>query len=463
MKNIFFISWIILLSFHEGFAQIIVKELLCENRHNPSGIDIITPRFSWQLESGQRNIMQTAYEIRVGNRFANTVLWNSGKQSGSQSVFVPYGGSALQSATQYFWQVRVWDNRGNLSAWSEKAYWQTGMLNQNEWKAKWIESTSAGDTVNGPALLFRKLFTVRKKIVSATAFVTAHGMYEAFINGQRIGDAILTPGWTSYLKRLQYQAYDLTGKLKNGENVLAMNVGSGWYRTPLAWNNNKNLYGKKIGVLVQVNIIYSDGTLDQIISDNSWKTSDSGPIRASEIYDGETYDARLEKPGWNAPGYNDQDWQHVVENDYPKSNLLATYNEPVRTHESFKALRIFTTPKGERVIDFGQNLVGWETILIKGKRGDTITIDHAEVLDKQGNFYTENLRAAKSRNIYVLNGDDGEVLSPHFTFHGFRFIRIKGLEGDLSAANISATTLYSDMDANRPVQLFQSYAESVTA
>jgi alpha-L-rhamnosidase len=445
MKKLLVTLWSILLLFHLGFAQIKVNGLLVENRHNPSGIDIPYPRFSWRLESDQRNEMQTAYEIRVGYQASNAEIWNSGKKSGSQSVYIPYSGGALQSASQYYWQVRVWDNKGNGSRWSEKAFWQTGLLNTSDWKAKWIESSSVADTVNGPALLFRKQFNVKKKIVSATAFITAHGMYEAFINGQKIGDAFLTPGWTSYQKRLQYQVYDLTEKLKNGDNVFGVNVGSGWYRTPLAWNNNRNLYGRKIGVLVQVNIIYTDGTREQVISDNSWKTSDSGPIRASEIYNGETYDARLEKPGWNAPGYNDQDWQKVVENDYPKTNLLATYNEPVRMHESFKALRIFTTPRGERVIDFGQNLVGWETILVKGKLGDTITIDHAEVLDKEGNFYTDNLRAAKSRNIYVLNGNNTESLSPHFTFHGFRFIRVNGLKGEISAANISAITLYSDM------------------
>ncbi len=210
-----------------------------------------------------------------------------------------------------------------------------------------------------------------------------------------------------------------------------MNIGSGWYRTNLAWNNNRNIYGKKIGLLAQMEIQYEDGSWETIISDGSWKTSDQGPVRSSEIYNGETYDARKEMTGWNDTGYNDQEWQKVIEKEYPKNNLIATYNEPVRMHETFKPVRVFKTPKGEQVIDFGQNLVGQEIIVVEGKPGDTIIVDHAEVLDKEGNFYTDNLRAAKSENIYILKGKDEELFRPHFTFHGFRYIRIKGFKGKI--------------------------------
>ncbi len=216
-----------------------------------------------------------------------------------------------------------------------------GLLQTSDWKAKWIESTSDADTVNGPALLFRKEFTSEKKIVSATAFITTHGMYDAYINGQKLGDAFLTPGWTSYNKRLQYQVYDVTKFIKNGKNVLAVNIGSGWYRTSLAWNNNKNIYGKKIGLLAQLEIRYTDGSRETIISDGSWKTSDQGPIRSSEIYNGETYDARKEMTGWNDVSYNDQSWQKVIEKEYPKNNLIATYNEPVTMHETFQTCPCF--------------------------------------------------------------------------------------------------------------------------
>ncbi len=459
------ISAILLILF--GHAQVSVGNLRCEDRINPLGLDVLNPRFSWQLVPDQRNLEQTGYEIRVGYKSGRTDQLATWKVMSSQSLYVPYTGKSLESGTAYYWQVRVWDNKGRVSGWSEKAYWQMGLLQTSDWKAKWIESTSDADSVNGPALLFRKEFTSDKKIVSATAFITVHGMYEAYINGQKMGDAFLTPGWTSYNKRLQYQVYDVTKLVKTGNNVLAVNIGSGWYRTSLAWNNNKNIYGRKIGLLEQLEIIYSDGSRVTIISDGSWKTSDQGPIRSSEIYNGETYDARKEIDGWDGTGYNDQAWQNVIEKEYPKNNLIATYNEPVRMHETFKAVRVFKTPKGEQVVDFGQNLVGWERFVLTGKPGDTITIDHAEVLDKDGNFYTDNLRAAKSENIYILKENEG-AFWPHFTFHGFRYIRIKGFKGEIRIDSIDkkqrdvidfgtgpktnylyvgAVTLYSDMEA----------------
>jgi alpha-L-rhamnosidase len=466
MKKNFSFLIAVILFINTGYAQVVIKNLRCENRINPTGIDIRNPRFSWQMISDQRGLEQTAYEIRVGYKSGKSEFWNSGKIMNAQSVFVPYAGNALQSGVPYYWQVRISDNKGKTSAWSEKAYWQMGLLQPADWKAKWIESTSDADTVNGPALLFRKEFISNKKISSATVFITTHGMYNAFVNGHKMGDAFLTPGWTSYNKRLQYQVYDVTKFIDNGKNVIGVHIGSGWYRTSLAWNNNKNIYGKKIGLLAQLEIRYTDGSSEMIFSDGTWKTSDQGPIRSSEIYNGETYDARKEMNGWDKPGYDDRDWRKVTENEYPKNILTATYNEPVRMHETFQPVRVFKTPKGEQVVDFGQNLVGWESIMIKGKSGDTITLDHAEVLDKEGNFYTDNLRAAKSENIYILKGKNGdELLMPHFTFHGFRYIRVKGFTGEilpmklspdgqgiLSTSNtkpimhIEAVTLYSDMD-----------------
>jgi alpha-L-rhamnosidase len=468
MKKILFSSLYALVLTGSCFGQVSVKNLRCEDRVNPLGIDMLNPRFSWQLVSDNRNILQTAYEVRVSVGSDKKIFWSSGKQTGSQSVFVPYQGTDLHSAETYTWQVRVWDNQGKVSNWSEKAFWQMGLLQTSDWNAKWIESGLPSDTVNGPALLFRKQFATGKKIKSATAFITVHGMYEAFINGKKLGDAFLTPGWTSYHKRLQYQVYDVTSMMEKGENAIGVMIGSGWYRTALAWNDNKNIYGKKLGLLFQLEIKYDDGSKEKIVSDGNWKTSDEGPIRVSEIYNGETYDARKEIKGWNELGFNDQSWQIVVEKNYLLNNLIGTYGEPVKKHERFNSARIFKTPKGEQVIDFGQNLVGWEQIIVNGKPGDTITVDHAEVLDKEGNFYTDNLRAAKSRNVYILKGKEKEVLTPHFTFHGYRYIRLKGFNGRIISGDlgenkygktevdngppqpymlISSVTLYTDMAA----------------
>ncbi|MBZ5858790.1 family 78 glycoside hydrolase catalytic domain [Flavihumibacter profundi] len=423
-------------------AQITVQHLLTENRDNPIGLDIAQPRFSWQLSSPARNTLQTAFEITVLS--GKTAVWNSGKQNSGQSVQVPYQGQALKSNQQYTWRVRVWDNHGKQSAWSAPAYFQIAFLDAGEWKAKWIMPGYIEDSVMRPSPLMRKEFTAAKKIVSATAYITAHGMYEAHINGKRVGDAYLTPGWTAYKKRLQYQTYDVTSLLKSGANAIAVELGSGWYRGIIGFTNSLNVYGKDIALLFQLNITYNDGTTETIGSDQTWKTS-TGQIRYAEIYNGETIDARMDKPGWMKAGYPDTDWYAAREANFPKDVLLATYNEPVRKQEVYKPVKIFTTPAGEKVIDFGQNLVGWVVMKVKGNAGDTIRISHAEVLDKAGNFYTDNLRSAKAQNQYILKGGVLEVFEPHFTWQGFRYAKIEGYPGELNANNFEAVSLYSDM------------------
>ena len=372
------------------------------------------------------------------------LVWNTGKVLTDQSVHVPYAGSPLQSEKKYYWQVRIWDNTGKASAWSAMALWQMALLRTSDWKAKWIEPGYVEDTVMRPSPLFRKEFLANKKVVSATAYITAHGLYEAEINGQQVGDAYLTPGWTSYKNRLQYQVYDVKTLLKNGANAIGVTLGNGWYRGIIGFGNNINVYGKDIALLFQMNITYSDGSTDTVISNDSWKSS-AGAIRYDEIYNGETIDVRKEKKGWTLPGYDDAKWSGVTIADYSKDVLLATYNEPVKKHETFKPVRIFKTPKGEQVIDFGQNLVGWVVVKVKGNAGDTITISHAEVLDKEGNFYTTNLREAKAQDNYILKGGEEETFEPHFTWHGFRFIKVEGYPDVLKPENFTAVALYSDM------------------
>jgi len=442
MKKISIFLLLFLLFAMNGHAQLKCDKLLTENLDNPIGIDVLQPRFSWQLLSDKRNILQTAYEIKVNEGKQN--VWSSGKINSDSSVYVIYKGALLQSGKKYQWQVRVWDNENETSIWSAPAFFQTALLNVSDWKAKWIEPGYAEDTLMRPSPLFRKEFSSNKKIVNAVVYITAHGLYETSINGERIGNAYLTPGWTSYKTRLQYQTYDVTNLIKNGNNAIGVTLGSGWYRGIIGFNDNINVYGKDIALLFQLNITYSDGSTQTITSDNTWKSS-TGEVRYAEIYNGETIDARLDKTGWQLPGYNDKEWSNAKPADFSFSNLTATINEPVRKHETFKPVRIFTTPKGEQVIDFGQNLVGWVTIKVKGKAGDSVKISHAEVLDKKGNFYTENLRAAKAEDIYILKDDKEEMFEPHFTWHGFQFIKVEGLHEDLKPGNFTAVALYSDM------------------
>ncbi|MEJ8843967.1 family 78 glycoside hydrolase catalytic domain [Lacibacter sp. H375] len=429
------------------FAQVKVDHLKTENLTNPIGLDVLQPYFSWQLSSNQRNVMQSAYEIRVGVEAAALVkgegIWKSGKITSDQSIHVPYKGIALQSGKKYYWQVRVYDNKGTASAWSTVASWQMGLLKPSDWKAQWIEPGYTEDK-EFAAPLMRKEFNSGKKIKSATAYITAHGLYEAQINGKRVGDAYLTPGWTSYNKRLQYQAYDVTNLLKDGANAIAVTLGDGWYRGNFSFDHRRNIFGKDIALLLQLDIIYTDGTTATIASDASWKSS-TGAIRSNGIYQGEVVDATKEKIGWTVAGYDDKNWTAVKTSNASKDILIATYNEPIKKHETFATLKVITTPKKEKVIDFGQNLVGWVQVKVKGKAGDTIKLSHAEVLDKNGNFYTENLRSAKAQAVYILKGNGEEIFEPHFTFFGFRYIKVEGIATELQPQNFTAVALYSDM------------------
>jgi alpha-L-rhamnosidase len=447
MKKLLFLFASLSIGRSMAIAQVKVQNLLTENLVNPIGLDATQPRFSWQLVSDKRNVLQTAYEIRIANDPAAITKgknsWSTGKVTSDQSTLVPYKGEALVSGKRYYWQVRVWDNSGKASSWSAPAFWQMALLTPSDWKAHWIVPGFEEDSLRASPL-FRKEFSSNKKIKSATAYITAHGMYEAQINGKRVGDAYLTPGWTSYNKRLQYQAYDVTDLLKEGNNAIGVTLGNGWYRSYLAWSHSRDHYGKDIALLFQLDITYTDGTTASIVSDESWKSS-TGAIRYSEIYHGETIDARQNKKGWATAGYDDKEWSGVKPGDFSKETLLATINEPVKKHETFKPLRIFKTPKGEQVIDFGQNLVGWVILKAKGKAGDKITVSHAEVLDKDGNFYIENLRIAKAQDNYILNGSDSETFEPHFTWHGFRYIKLEGYPGELKPENFTAVALYSDM------------------
>ncbi|MFD2144569.1 glycoside hydrolase family 78 protein [Mucilaginibacter antarcticus] len=317
-----------------------------------------------------------------------------------------------------------------------------GLLTESDWKAQWIGPGT--EEAGRPSPMFRKGFATGKKIKSATAYITAHGIYEAHINGQRVGTDYLTPGYTSYNKRIQYQAYDVTNLLKSGANAVGASLGSGWYRGIYGIGTRKEIYGKDIALLMQINITYADGSTEVIGTDNTWKTS-TGEVRYAEIYMGSTIDARMEQKGWATAGFDDAKWTAVSVQNYPKNVLIATANETVKKKEGFKALKILATPKGEKVIDFGQNLVGWVKFKVSGKAGDKIVISHAEVMDKAGNFYTDNLRDAKCINTFILKGGAQETFEPKFTWQGFRFIRIEGYPGDIKLEDFEAIAIYSDM------------------
>jgi alpha-L-rhamnosidase len=455
LKKVYLIIVILIFFLHKGFSQVQnvpvnfkVDNLICEYKVNPIAVDVANPRLSWKLITQDRNIQQTYYEIRVGSNAVSLtkgqdLIWTSGKIPSDQSVHVYYGGPTLTSRQKCYWQVRVWNNKNQVTPWSMVNFWKMGLLKPEDWTAKWIQDNYVSDTTGGPSPMFRKAFKLDHKIRAAHLYVTAHGVFEAQINGKRVGNDYFTPGWTSYNKRIQYQVYDVTSMLKKGDNATGVTIGDGWYRG-YTYNRKKDVYGKKLALLYQLEVVYTNGKRVIITSDKSWKVA-YGPIRASSFFDGEVYDARKEKTGWTNPTYRDLTWDTVKTDETIKSNLIATAGPTVKKHEKFLPLKVFTTPEGDRVVDFGQNLVGWVQFKLKANAGDTMKLYHAEVLDQKGNFYTKNLRTAKQEITYVFKDDSVATFEPHFTFQGFRFLKVVGYKGPLDSTNLAAYALYSDM------------------
>lgn len=402
------------------------KDLCCEYLTDPIGIDEPLPRFGWKLGSDRENILQTAYEIRVDG------MWESGKVVSGESVHIVYGGAPLQPFTRYCWSVRVWDNQGEVSDWMEGCF-ETGLMDSGNWTAKWI---AAGDNDDEVLPMFQKTFSSESGITAARIYATALGVYEITLNGQRVGDTWLAPGFTSYNKHLLYQTYDVTALLQQ-ENTLCITLGKGWCRGRLVWEGARNLFGCEPGVLAQLRMEKADGTVQTVATDETWEWSQS-PYRFSEIYDGETYDARLEEE-------NKQKRQPVRLLDYPVSHIYAQMHEPVRITEKIYPVRIIKTPKGETVVDFGQNMVGWAQIQVRGQRGERVLLSYGEVLDKDGNFYNENYRTAKNRVEYILSGNGEECWHPHFTFQGFRYMRVEEFPCEVSLKHFVGLVIHSDM------------------
>jgi len=426
-----------------------VVKLRCEYKTDPMGIDAPTPRLSWQLSSSDKDVLQSSYEVRVAESEAalakGKLIWTSGKQKSDESVHVPYGGPPLQSGHTYYWQARVEDNHGHNSGWSNPAKWEMGLLEAADWKAKWMVPDLVEDEKeSNPAPLLRHEFAVKKNVARARLYATAMGLYEMQLNGKRVGDEYFTPGWTAYGFRYQYQTYDVTGMLKTGANCLAAMLGDGWFRGRLAWDDKRNVYGKKLALLAQLEISYADGSTDLVSSGEGWKAS-TGAVLLSDIYNGETYDARLEKSGWSEAGFDDKEWRGVTVLDSVEAKVVAPAGPPVKAIEEIRPAKVIKTPAGDTVLDMGQNMVGWMRFRLSAAAGTTVTLRHAEVLDKDGNFYTENLRSAKQTIRYTCNGRSVEAFEPHFTFQGFRYVAVSGWPGEVKPEDFVGVVVHSAM------------------
>ena len=406
-----------------------IQDLRISYRKNPIGMDE-APRFSWKLVSEKRDVVQKYYQIQVVHQ--GKLVWDSGCVESSQSALVPFQGGKLQPMTDYQVQVSVWDNYGELG--QEQGSFETGLMDKENWRADWITHSLGEQETVCP--VFVRRFPVRKKVRKARLYATCCGVYEACINGKKAGDLFLAPGWTSYHHRLQYQTYDVTGFLGE-ENEIRITVGNGWYRGELGFDAKPDRYGHRTALLAMVCVEYEDGERDFVGTDESWSV-ETGEILFSEIYHGETLDYTAEKRILG-PAVLFQEKEEI-------GDVVAQEAEPVRVTKRFVLPEKILTPKGEIVFDFGQNMAGVVEVRLPELTGEKLVIRHAETLDRDGNFYTENLRTARCTDTYIYGkGQVGMTVMPHFTFHGFRYICVDGAGADVGAEHFTACAMHTDM------------------
>lgn len=447
----------------EEGTELKVIQLRCEYLKNPLGIDVLKPRLSWVLESSVRGQRQTVYRIIVSSSEENLNknkgdLWDTGKVKSDRSNQIVYEGKNLHSRQKCYWNVCVWDKDGVKSGFSAPAFWTMGLLKDEDWKASWIAierkppSSKPEDLAPGPPPpWFRKTFTLDKPVKRATVYVTARGIYRLHINGNRVGEDVFAPEWTDYNKRIQYRTYDVTSTLKRGNNAVGAIVGDGWYSGYLGWRKQRGNYGLQNSLLLQLEVDHEDGTSQTILTDESWRCSE-GPIVSSDLLMGEHYDARKEMPGWDTAKYDDETWAPAILADKSLAHLVAQPSEPVRITEYITPVNITEPRKGVYVFDMGQNIAGWAKLKVQGKAGTRITLRFAERLDSKGNIYTANLRQAKATDTCVLKGKGIEVFEPHFTFHGFQYVEVKGFPGIPTKDAITGCVVHS---ATPPAGIFK--------
>ncbi len=421
---------------------------------NPLGLDIPRPRLSWILESDRRGARQSAYQILVASSAEKLAaeqgdLWDSGKVASDQSVNVEYGGRPLASGERAWWTVRVWDGDGQPSAYSEPAFWEAGLLDRAEWQGEWVGGMLAGGPYTGsPAPFLRTSFSVTKPVARARLYATALGLYEPHLNGAPVGEDVFAPGWTDYDIRVQYQVYDVTGQLHQGENVLGAILGDGWYAGHVGWLERQR-YGDRPKFLAQLVVTYEDGSTETIATGPGWKYA-YGPILAADLIMGESYDARRELTGWDAPGYDDGAWLPVEIFADPGIALTGMRGPTVKRIMEIKPVgeprEIKEFHSSRWIFNMGQNMVGRLRIKVRGKAGETVTLRHAEMLNPDGTLYLENLRTTKQEDHYTLKGEGEEIWEPRFTFHGFQYVELSGYHGEVTSETITGVVLHSDME-----------------
>ena len=425
--------------------------LRCEYRADPLGIDTPAPRLFWAMLSGRRGAHQSAYQIQVASGPAlldaeRPDLWDSGRVTSAQSVHIHYAGEPLSSGRRVGWRVRVWDEHGAPSEWSETALWQMGLLSPADWRAHWISRPPDQHFLDlAPCPFLRREFRAGGLVTRATITATARGVYILSLNGKRVGDAHLAPGWTDYRKRLAYQTYDVTALVKEGANVWGAVLGDGWYAGFIGFENKRANYGIRLGLLAQLSLEYADGTTEIVGTDEQWRGA-TGPVLFSDMLMGETHDARLETPGWDTSSFDAAAWSGVhVEAIPAEVALVAQMDPPIRVTEELPAQSVTQPTPGSWLFDLGQNMVGWARLKVQGPAGTIVRLRFGEILNTDGTLYTINLRGAKATDTYILNGDGAETWEPRFTFHGFRYVELTGYPGTPGLEAVTGCVLHSDI------------------
>ena len=450
-------------------ASVLASSLVCAGQSNAGGIaveklrceygtsqaiDETHPRLSWVLKSNERGQVQTAYQVLVSsseNALAadKADLWDSGKIASDQSIHVVYAGSPLKSRQRCYWKVRAWDKHGNASPWSKPAFWSMGLLKASDWNAKWIgldEGETRGDEYRTlPARMLRREFNLERKIRRATVYMCGLGLSELYINGRKIGDHVLSPGLTDYTKRCLYVTFDVTKNLNPGANAVGAILGNGRYFAPRTNEPTVMVTYGYPKLLLQLEVEYDDGSTRIISSDDSWKLTTDGPIRANTEYDGEEYDATMQADGWSESGFDDSGWQNARLVDGPAGALRAQMAEPIRVMETIAPVAVTNPAPGAYVVDMGQNMVGWCRLKVSGPRGAKVTLRYAERLKDDGTIYTDNLRGARCMDVYTLKGGGTEVYEPRFTYHGFRYVEVTGYPGALPLSALEGRVVHDSV------------------
>jgi alpha-L-rhamnosidase len=451
--RIFFLGWFLIFCLPVQ-AQIQVTNLLTEFLKCPVGIDSKQPRLSWQISDSERKSRQSAYEIRVAKDSpifsGNYLVWKSGKILSTESLHHVYAGEPLQSGEKYFWQVRVWDYICRPSMWSSVSSWQMGLLNPDDWKAKWIGldvnyTEPADDRRRLPARMVRCEISMEKTIKSATVFLCGLGFSELYLNGSKVDNRIMDPTHSYYKERVMYVTHYVTRFIQRGKNAIGVILGNGRFFSPRVRIPVETPSFGFPKLLFQMQVKYTDGTSELIVSDQNWKITDQGPIRSNSEFDGEEYDANMEQKGWDQAGFNDSDWQPVQLVKAPEGKLMAQMHEPMRVIETIKPVSIYRSSSGGYVVDFGQNLYGMCRIRVKGPKGTKVVIRTTFDIDSTGNVTMAFNRSALSTDIYTLKGEGTEVWAPRFRGQGLRYAGITGWPGVLKKEDIEFFVVHSDL------------------